>query len=444
MLTIMRRRMTPARRLLSLAGCSAAVALIAGSAACRPAEPTAGSYLVAWTEDADREASDFLAVIDADRQSPGYGTVVASVPTGVTGTQPHHVEHAYTDGRSLFASSFGGNRMFRFGLDDPRHPQFLGEVHPPAELAYSHSFDRLPDGDVLATMQARDADDIGPGGLVRFHDDGSVVAWASGATASVVDAEVRPDSLTALPALDRIVSGSALMPLPRWHSMTQAAFAPVMAGSAPHNIQLWSLSGLKLLATASLEPPAGDFVPRPACFEDMARCSPNLFPMDPRALEDGKTVMIETVTCGLYRVRSLEPESFGADFVYRFDGAGCTVPLRIGHFWVQPAMYSARVLVLDLSDPSHHVEVSRHQFAEGATAPWLSYDERGHRIVVTHIGPAEQRIYLLDFDPATGAIALDEGFRDPGSDRPGVTFQRDAWPHGRTGPAVPHGTVFVR
>jgi hypothetical protein len=51
---------------------------------------------------------------------------------------------------------------------------------------------------------------------------------------------------------------------------------------------------------------------------------------------------------------------------------------------------------------------------------------------------------VLNFDLETGAIALDESFRDSGSDRPGVTFQRDEWPHGRTGPAVPHGTVFVR
>ena len=42
----------------------------------------------------------------------------------------------------------------------------------------------------------------------------------------------------------------------------------------------------------------------------------------------------------------------------------------------------------------------------------------------------------------TVPASLDERFRDPGSDRPGVSFERAEWPHGRTGPARPHGTVF--
>ena len=46
------------------------------------ASPTHGDYLFAWTKDADFEQSDFLAVIDLDRNSPTFATVVATAPTG--------------------------------------------------------------------------------------------------------------------------------------------------------------------------------------------------------------------------------------------------------------------------------------------------------------------------------------------------------------------------
>ena len=34
-------------------------------------------------------------------------------------------------------------------------------------------------------------------------------------------------------------------------------------------------------------------------------------------------------------------------------------------------------------------------------------------------------------------------FRSPGDPRAGVSFDRESWPHGDTGAAFPHGTVFV-
>jgi hypothetical protein len=51
---------------------------------------------------------------------------------------------------------------------------------------------------------------------------------------------------------------------------------------------------------------------------------------------------------------------------------------------------------------------------------------------------------MLLIDRSTGQLTLDSGFRDAGSNRPGITFDRRSWPHGDTGSAVPHGTVFGR
>jgi hypothetical protein len=49
---------------------------------------------------------------------------------------------------------------------------------------------------------------------------------------------------------------------------------------------------------------------------------------------------------------------------------------------------------------------------------------------------------MLQADRATGQLTLDTEFRDAGSSRPGIAFDRVDWSHGPTGHAVPHGTVF--
>jgi hypothetical protein len=75
----------------------------------------------------------------------------------------------------------------------------------------------------------------------------------------------------------------------------------------------------------------------------------------------------------------------------------------------------------------------------------MSLEPRGERIVVTS-GPGATlyRVLLVRLDPDSGALTLDESFRDPGSDMPGVSFARTTWPHGPAGPARPHGAVFSR
>ena len=49
--------------------------------------------LYVWAGDAARQAPDFLAVIDFDEDSPGYGQVVRTLPIpppGNVGNEPHH------------------------------------------------------------------------------------------------------------------------------------------------------------------------------------------------------------------------------------------------------------------------------------------------------------------------------------------------------------------
>ena len=51
---------------------------------------------------------------------------------------------------------------------------------------------------------------------------------------------------------------------------------------------------------------------------------------------------------------------------------------------------------------------------------------------------------MARIDRATGALRIDDAFTTPGAARPGVDLGREAWPHGATGRAIPHGAVFSR
>lgn len=403
--------------------CCAVLTSLHGVAAQIGGEPS--SILVAWTGDADRADSDFLAVIDATPGSTQYGRVIGTVPVRERSTNPHHTEHVFTRGHALFAIGFGGNRIFRFDLSNPTRPQLIGPVDSVARLAFAHSMERLPSGNVLATMQAASPDFEGQGGLAEFNEQGKVVRWASAVSAEVTEAPLRPYSLAVVPSKDRIVTASSRMGLPEWHPRSDG-FEHEHTG---FHIQLWRLSDLSLLRTITLKAPKGQ--------------ESNLSPYEPGVLEDGETVLVATSRCGLYRVGSLD-QQFSADLVYQFKGRGCAVPVRLGRFWIQGVRSLHQIVVLDISDPSRPIEVSHVQFDDRQGLHWLSFDARTNRVVAVNDPRDDPRIWMLQFDSSTGHLQLDESFREPGSGKAGVSFDRMDWPHGRTEPAIPHGTVFVR
>jgi hypothetical protein len=65
---------------------------------------------------------------------------------------------------------------------------------------------------------------------------------------------------------------------------------------------------------------------------------------------------------------------------------------------------------------------------------WLSLAPDGRRIVITGFKKMQSKILLAAIDPATGKLSLSGT----------IDFDRATWPHGATGAAIPHGTVFAR
>jgi hypothetical protein len=89
--------------------------------------------------------------------------------------------------------------------------------------------------------------------------------------------------------------------------------------------------------------------------------------------------------------------------------------------------------------------VSRLVFGENEKPHWISLEPNSERIVVSGgSGALESRILIVRINTKTGKLSWDETFREAGSKQRGISFDREQWPHGKTGRAIPHGAVFSR
>ncbi len=409
----------------------APIALLA-LAACAP-EPEPRSFLYVSAADSAGQAADFLAVVNADTPSRQYGAILSVLPTGAHDGHPHHTEDLIGPSGHLLANAFGSGTSYLFDLSTPGHPALLTSFGDVGGFSHPHSYFRTADGNVLATFQYRatgqapapmaghDAMNMGgtneTGGLVEMDERGNVRRSASAADPRIRERGLFPYSVLQLTAMDRAVSTTTNMDV-------------ADTTSTGEWIQFWRLSDLTLLRSLRLSPgPRGN---------------ENQYTGEPRLLPDGKSVYIHTFACGLYLVRGADTDRPAAQLVASFNGMWCGVPVQTGRWWIQPVPADHALLTLDISDPEHPREVAR-LLLPGEEPHWLAVDPSGTRLVVNSGGHGDvDRLYVVMLDPATGALTLDSRFRDSGSDLPGIAMKGRTWPHGFTGTAVPHGTVFSR
>lgn len=384
-------------------------------ASCNSPSAPRGDHLFVWTMDADFQHSDFLAVVDLDRSSPTFATVVATAPTGVKQGYSHHSEHQMPEGGILFANGFGAGQTWLFDLSQPRAPKVRATFTNVGAMMHPHSFVRLPNGNVLATFQMSGHGNDAPGGLAEIDNYGKVVR-AAPLTGLPPGEFVRPYSLAIVPRLDRIVTTSS--------DMDEKAPA--------RTVQIWRLSDLKYLSTVILPPGPRDKV--------------NLDPAEPRLLGDGRTVMVSTFNCGLYILDGIDGVRPTAKLVHDFVGPGtCALPVIAGDYWVHTDPGLPGLVSLDISDPTKPRLVDRLVLGKDERPHWISLAPDGRRIVLSGGAKAlETRLLMAAVDPQTGKLSLDETFRPKGATRPGVDFNRASWPHGNSGKAIPHGAVFSR
>jgi hypothetical protein len=221
-----------------------------------------------------------------------------------------------------------------------------------------------------------------------------------------------PYSLVVLPKIDRVLVTNSSMHDPDIFSGT--------------TYQIFRLSDLKLLKTAQLDVGANHYG--------------HISPEEPRLGPDG-AVYIQTLGCGIERVTAIETSTPKSELVYTFPGNWCGVPTIVGHYLIQSVPRIHGLIVLDISNGAKPVEVSRLILSNDMEPHWTGWDPKTRRLVVT--GYEEQRLYMVKLDEGTGALAMDDAFKDDAG-RAGFDMENRAWPHGWTGTGLPHGVVFSR
>jgi hypothetical protein len=309
-------------------------------------------------------------------------------------------------------------RTYLFDFADPLAPRIAGTLDSVPGLRMPHSFARLPDGNVLATMQFGDGRTKGdPGGLALFTPEGRVIRAASSADPGFPGSAIRTYSLDVSLTSDRVITTSTPMD-------TASTTADV--------VQLWRLSDLKLLRTIPL-----------------ARTSPDSssrYPFEVRFFADGRSAMLNTYNCGFYLLAGLDGESPAIEPVLALEHPryiGCGVPLLIGTWWIMPVGFANEFIVFDVADPRRPRRASTLVTDSTFWPHWMSREEGSNRIVLSAEGK-HPSVRMVRFDSTTGTLAWDERFRDRPDGPLGVSFDRAEWPHGKTGAALPHGSVFSR
>ena len=409
----------------------AAAILLAALSCTSPIVPPPGAYIFVWAGDSAEKASDFLFTVDANSGSESYGKILASVPTGVVGSHPHHTEAVMPANGHLLANGFHAGRTWLFDLNEPLAPKVLTTFDGVAGFSFPHTFVRMSDTTVLATFQRKSvaggtkpmagmpmAGAYETGGLVLMDERGTAIRSGAAADASIPDKRIFPYSVVPFAGIDRALSTTTNMD--RDDTIATAQW-----------VQLWRLSDLTLLKTFALpKGPRGD---------------EQLHSGEPFALPDGKSALVHTFNCGLYLLRGLDGDAPSATFVHGFEGEDCGVPVLTGRWFIQTVPAAHALVSLDVSDPEHPKEVGRVSFGQDEQPHWLSIGPVARRLVANSASTdGGNRLYVINLDPASGGLSIDARFRDPGSTRPGVHVAAREWPHGWTGTAAPHGAVFSR
>lgn len=383
----------------------------------RSAHPGPSRFLYVWAGAGNDSVPglSMMTVLDADASSTAYGAVRAALTVDSLGRMPHHIEFMAPARGPLFANDFSGDRSFLVDFSKPLHPRLSRRLATVPFGRRLHSFERLPNGHVLATVQFSTDSVAGhPGGVAEFDRKGALVRVGWSRDPAFPGAHIRTYALAAVSSLDRLVTTSS----------------PMDTETTEHVVQVWRLSDLTLLKTLRVPGIPGD--------------SSHKYPFEVRALGDG-SVMLNTYTCGFFHVTGLagEPRIERVLTLPQPRNFGCSVPVLRGRFLVMPIAYAHRYATIDIGDPDHPREVASLATDSTFFPHWASADPRSDRIVVTDQGDGAPMVKVMRFDRSTGQLSWDARFRDAGAATPGVSYHRERWPNGVTGMMMPHGAVFI-
>ena len=210
-------------------------------------------YLYIWAGHVDHSIPDFLAVIDFDEDSPGYGKVINVVPLpgpGATFNEPHHM-HLSADKKVLACGGLlsvlsGQPGIFFFDTTHARMPRFLFSTADP-NSSITDDFLPLPEGGFLVT-QMGSANGGVPGRVVEFDKKlRRVNSWPA---VPPTDGKFNPHGISARPDLNLMMTSDFILP----STTLNPAFAP--NGTDPpvlqDTVRVWDFNKRKIVKTITV------------------------------------------------------------------------------------------------------------------------------------------------------------------------------------------------
>ena len=393
-------------------------------------------YLLIFAGDRDEAESDFLAVIDLQRDSPTRGKAVATTPINMKASLPHHMEYATPPaGELLFMNAHHHETSLLVNVSDPRAPRVVKTFAPPSPLRFPHDFSRTAKGTRLVGFlrgegpspdAAEKATPGNHGGIAEYTADGELLRLVSAATAGASKA-IRPYAFALPPGTDRMVVTSA----------------PMMESTWADVVQIYRYSDFSLLKTIDLTPGR---LADGRVIEGSEHAG-----FGPRVLSDG-SVFFNAYGCAFYRLTEIASDHPRLDNVLTLETpapassggirGSCGIPVVFGTHWLMPVGQLHAVVVLDIANPAAPREVSRLRTPETFNPHWLARDPRSNRVVLGAELGGEEGFYILRFDAQAGALSFDPALEGDGKIGY-VSLKNQSWPHGPSGPAWGHAALFL-
>jgi hypothetical protein len=385
---------------------------------------SACNYLYIWAGHVDHEIADFLAVIDFDEDSPGYGRVINTVPLpgpGATFNEPHHM-HLSADGSILGCGGLlsvlsGQPGIFFFDMSNPLKPRFLFSTSDKFSSITDDFFPLAQGGFLITQMGSANGD--APGRVVEFDRMlRQVGSWPS----SPPPDGFNPHGISVRPELNLMMTSDFILPD---STLNVVAGPPVLRNT----VRVWDFKSRTIRKT----------IPAP---EAVGTMDVKLIPCDIRGraytagMFNGLIYLVDPIAGTATPAFDTSPQG-GMPQILQITHDGCR--LLTGLF------ESGRIIMLDIMHRSELRQLAALDLGDGAGPHNIVLMDGDSRLIVTD--------YFLDEDnfplANPGKVRLGGDFKvhvlnvTPHSLRRDNRFNLDFSTAFPTGPARPHG-IAVR
>jgi selenium-binding protein 1 len=383
--------------------------------------------LYIWSGSQVGTVGAFLAVIDFDEESPGYGEVIKTVsvpPPYDLGNEPHHC-HLSSDKNTLACGGLlsvlrGQDGIFFFDVSSPRDPKFLFSTSARFS-SITDDFLPLDHGGFLITQMGSETGGE-PGRLAEFDSHFRLVnEWPEVPPQDGFN----PHGISARPEINLMVTSDFILPV---STLDIYSGDPVLRGA----IRVWDFKRRKILRTVEIPGAPGTM-------------DVKLIPGDPKAraftagMFDGLVYLVDTrngTTHVVFDCENIVPH------VETDVPGGMTQLLAMpasGDRLLFASFEAGQVGMLDVSDPEHPIQSGIVNFGIDAGPHNLALTDDDKRLVVVDYFLNEDDFGKIHFEGdhrihvikvSRHGLELDSRFD--------LDFNT-AFP---TGPARPHGIAM--